>query len=191
MVTLKIQAFYKSMSCRIGSKKPTRQQAFVLVEVLVSMTILAIAGTVLMRSLMNSMEISRIVRDTTKAVFLTQVKLHEFELAYSKKAGMDLGEFEGRYTQPGASKFRWHARVETDHEHDAYVIQIWTSWGEDDRSRRRRSRWSRRSTEGFMLKTMVPTARYNEDLIFGNTPQTRERGSSRNRSRGRSRGGRR
>jgi type II secretory pathway pseudopilin PulG len=178
------RTFYKSAPRRKGR---TRTNAFVLVEVLVSMTILAIAGTVLIRSLMNSIAVSRIVRDTTKAVFLTQAKLHELEMVYSGKANVDLGIFEGRYEQPGASDFRWRARIEADNTHGAYVIQLWTTYGEDDRSQRRRSRWSRRSTGGFMLMTMVPTARYNEDLIQGIGPTMREKGTSRNRGRGGSR----
>ncbi len=178
-------------SVRISQEPNPGSRAFVLIEVLVSMTILAIAGTVLMRTLMNCVDITGVVRDTTKAIFLTQEKLHWFEMQCWGKAATDLGYYEGSYDQPGASDFRWHAQVDLDQEHDAYVIKVWTTWGEEDRSRRRRSRWSRQEVDGFMLKTIVPTARYNEDLVNGLTPVMRERGTNRGRSRGRGRSQRR
>jgi len=160
------------------SQRLERVQAFVLIEVVLSMTILAIAGTVLMRSLMNSMDATRIVRDTAKAVFLAQDKMHEFELKYSNKVAAELGEFRGIFEQPGASKFYWRAIVERDRDRDAYVITVWTNWGEETTKHRHRlARYAEPS--GFMVRTLVPVGRINEDLVRGMKITPRERGNSR------------
>ncbi|MEW6237593.1 MAG: type II secretion system protein [Candidatus Omnitrophota bacterium] len=158
----------------------TRRKAFVMLEVLMAMTILSIAGTVLMRSLLNSVEASKVVRDTTKAIYLTQGKLHEFELKYSGKAEPPLGEFRGTYTEPGASKFQWKAYVELDRMREAYVITVSTTWGDEGGGARYRRSRRNQESEQFMLKSMVWRARYNEDLVFGIQPRTREANASRN-----------
>ncbi|MBD3265356.1 prepilin-type N-terminal cleavage/methylation domain-containing protein, partial [bacterium] len=80
-------------------------RGFVLLEVLLSMTILAISGGILVRTLMTAMDASRTTRDVTKAVMLTKIKLHEFEMAYNNKANDVYGEFRGNYNQEGAAKF--------------------------------------------------------------------------------------
>lgn len=156
---------------------------YILLEVLVGMTIFAIAGGVLIRSLMNAFDATRILRDTTKALYLTKVMLNDLELRYNRRAEVRLGEFEGNYPYPGTQKFRWHARIESDTKKDAYVITVRTTWDDEDRSpRRRRGRWRGEETGGVTLKSMVMTARYNENLIlgFGGKPQVDRRGGSRN-----------
>ncbi|MBI1388790.1 MAG: hypothetical protein GC154_10125 [bacterium] len=163
--------------------KTRGREAYVLVEVLAAMTILAIAGTVLMRSLQNAMDATMTVRKITKAIYLTETKLNEFKISYNHKAGADLGEFRGRYSQPGASEFQWTAWVENNREYDAYVITVTTTWG-DQGVRRRRGRYRNDASQGFMLKTMVPKARINDELLFGGG---HEIGSRRRESRGTSR----
>lgn len=165
----------------------SRLNGFVMLEVLMAMTILAIAGTYLMRSLTNSIEASKMIKDTTKAIYLTQAKLHDLELQYTNRADPLLGELRGQYQQPGASKFSWIANVEIDRVHDAYVITVWTIWG-DENPYRRISRRYRDRSDRFMLKTMVPRARFNEDLVMGIKPTQRQSDQLRN---SRRRGGRR
>jgi Tfp pilus assembly protein PilV len=147
----------------------------VLLEVLLSMTILSICGTVLMRTIMTTLEASKVARDVTKAIYLSKIKLHEFEMAYARKANYNLGEFRGDYTQEGASQFYWVANVEYNQEYDAFVITVQTLWGDQKRSRRPR-RYSD-SDAGVRLKSMVPTVRYNEVLESGGVPGKRPRGS--------------
>jgi uncharacterized membrane protein YgcG len=159
------------MNTRNAMKK--RRRAFVLVEVLLSMTILAICGGTLMRSIMYSMEVTRVSRDITKAIYLTKIKLHEFEMDYANKFNDYLGEFRGRYEQPGAAQFRWVAFVDYSTTHAAYIITVQTLWGEE--KYRKRYRRFRDTNAGFTLKTMVPQARYNEDLQFGQPPTKRLR----------------
>ena len=55
-------------------------KAFVLVEVLLSMTVLAIAGSALLRSIQNSINAARKARETSKMVFLAKSKIHEYRL---------------------------------------------------------------------------------------------------------------
>ncbi|HQH70736.1 MAG TPA: hypothetical protein PK360_01520 [bacterium] len=152
--------------------------AFALIEILLSMTLLAITGTVLMRAISNAVDYTRDMRDLTKTIYLTQLKLHEFELAYNRRANMRMGDFEGRFTQPGAEDFRWNARVEYDRRADAYVITVRTISSEQSQTMKRNRRWRSRNFDegGFVLKSMVLTARYNEQLIQGGTPQVRRRG---------------
>lgn len=166
-----------------------------MVEILAAMTILAIAGSVLMRSLQNAVAASSTVQDITKAIYLTEAKLNEFKLAVDRRYAPELGEFRGGFTQPGAGKFQWTAWVEHDRELDAYVITVQTTWGDQAVVRRRRN-YRSGIDGGFVLKTMVPRARINEELMFGGAPQVDRRGESRNsrgqggsRGRGGSRGG--
>ncbi len=164
--------------------------AFVMLEVLMSMTILAIAGTVLMRSIMNSMNASKMVHQTTKAVYLTQAKLHEFELSYhgQMREEASTGEFRGNYRPMGEPNFNWVATVEADPRRKAYIIEVWTIWGEEQRGRGRRYRSYNNRSDSFKLKTLVPMGSYNEDLVFGTQPG--RRGNSRQQG-SRSRRGRR
>ncbi len=163
------------------------ERAYVLIEVLAAMTILAISGSVLMRSLQNAMGATRSVQDITKAIYLTEAKLNELKTIYNSKFNPELGEFRGAYTQPGAGKFNWTAWVEHDRKLDAYVITVSTSWGDD--AYRRRRRRAKDVEGGFVLKSMVPRARINEELILGGAPSV---GSRRSTDAGRSsqRGGR-
>ncbi|NPU97185.1 MAG: type II secretion system protein [Candidatus Omnitrophica bacterium] len=153
-------------------------RAFALIEVLLSMTLLAITGTVLMRSISNAVDYTRDMRDLTKMIYLTQLKLHEFELAYNRRANMQLGDFEGRFTQPGAEHFHWYARVEYDRRADAYLITVRTISDEQSQPLRRNRRWRSRNFDegGFVLRSMVLTARFNEELVRGGNPQVRRRG---------------
>ncbi|MGC9328617.1 MAG: hypothetical protein ACP5I1_13355, partial [Candidatus Hinthialibacter sp.] len=112
---------------------------------------------------------------------------------YTRRADVQLGEFEGNYPYPGAYQFRWYADIEYDRDKDAYIITVRTKWEEDQSSRRRRGRWQGRDSGGVMLKSMVLTARYNEELVlgFGGEPNVGRRGEDRSQgSRGGQRGGR-
>ncbi len=165
---------------------------YLLIEVLVAMTIFAIAGSVLLRSLISSIEAAKTLRDTTKAIYLTKYMLHDLELRYTRKDNVELGEFDGNFPQPGTNKFRWHAIIEYNKDNDAYIITVRTTWDEEDQyGRRRRGRWRRNNSGGFMLKTMVLTARYNEELVMGGgmggQPQIQKRGNARNQSGGKRR----
>ncbi len=140
-----------------------------LVEVLLSMTILAIAGTMVMRSFQNAIEYTKNVRDLSKVVFLTQSKLHEIEMLYDRKPVQDvnLGFMEGRFVQPGSEEYVWRAQVDIDDDGVMYLISVWVQHEDDVRSTRRVRRSRRSDMYGFMLKTMVPAARINEMLIMG------------------------
>jgi len=164
------------------------ERAYVLIEVLAAMTILAISGTVLMRSLQNAMSATRSVQDITKAIYLTEAKLNEFKAIYNSKFNPELGEFRGNYSQPGSAKFTWTAWVEHDRKLDAYVITVSTTWG--DGATRRRRRRSRDIEGGFVLKSMVPRARINDELILGGVPSVGSRRSSDSAGRGSQRGSR-
>ncbi|MBN2328053.1 MAG: prepilin-type N-terminal cleavage/methylation domain-containing protein [Candidatus Omnitrophica bacterium] len=180
--------FSKSPRVRRGDS------GYILIEVLVAMTIFAITGGVLIHSLMNAFEATRTLRDMTKALYLTKVMLHDLEIRYTRRADVQLGEFEGNYPYPGSYKFRWYADIEYDRDKDAYIISVRTKWEDDQSSRRRRGRWQGRDSGGVMLKTMVLTARYNEELVlgFGGEPNIGRRGEDRSQGRqGGQRGGQR
>lgn len=148
-------------------------KAFVLVEVLLSMTVLAIAGTSLLRSIQNSINASRKARDTAKLIFLAKSKLHEYEMRYSFKPLADLGAFNGRFDSAGLRDYAWTAHVDYNSKHDAYFITVWVN---QDQSLQ--NNWySRRNPEGIKLVSMVPTARFNEFITKGY--QTTRRGGGR------------
>lgn len=138
-------------------------KAFVLVEVLLSMTVLAIAGTSLLRSIQNSINASRKARDTAKMIFLCKSKLHEYEMMYSFKPLADLGTFNGKFDSAGLREYSWIAQVDYSKKHDAYFITVWVN-----QDQTKQSNWySRRNPEGFKLVSMVPTSRYNEFIAKG------------------------
>ncbi len=167
------------------------RNGYILIEVLVAMTIFAISGGVLMHSLMSAFEATKTLRDMTKAIFLTQTMLHELELRYARRAEVQLGDFDGYYPYAGTAKFRWHSRIEYDKKKDAYVITVRTTWENATQSRRRRGRWQGEESGGITLKSMVLTARYNENLAYGfgtgggGRPEVRKRGESGNQQGGR------
>ncbi len=177
--------------CRSAGRDANRR-AYILIEVLMAMTILALAGTVLIRALTQAVNATSMVRDVSKSIYLTKLKLHEIELAYSRRDNVELGEFSDRFRQPGAEKYRWHALIEYDRDRDAYIITVQTTWDEENtRQARRRRRWSSRRRGGdsnaFQLKSMVMTARYNESLPLGMSVDKRQRGQGRYQGGGRRR----
>ncbi len=155
-------------------------KAFVLVEVLLSMTILAVAGTGLLRSIQNSINAARKARETSKLIFLAKSKIHEYEMMYSFKPLADLGTFSGKFDESGLRDFIWTAKVDYSKDHDAYLIAVWVQ-----KEQQLRSNWyNRRNPEGFKLISMVPTARYNDFVVNGYQPTmrgSRSRGGSRQR----------
>lgn len=167
-----------------------KRRGYVLIEVLLAMTILSITGGALIRSLQNSVEASRKMRDLTKAIYLTQGKLHELKLNYFRRFEPPLGEFRGEYEAPGTEKYYWVAVVERDRQMDAFIITVWTHWSAHV-NHNARGRYQDFQDSSYMLRTMVPTARFNENLIFGNQPQQRfQRERERGRNRGQERGSR-
>ncbi len=180
------------------ARRRMRQEGFALVEALLSLTILAIAGTVLMRSFQNGMETSGRVRDIAKVVHLTEKKLHELELEYDGVPVRDarVGELRGTYTEDEVHDFVWRANVELDDDYEAYVITVTTLPLNSRTGLRRQRSYRDDSYDGFTLKTIVPAARINEILLFGGQPsrrgeQERGRGSSRDRRGNRDSRGRR
>ena len=155
------------MDTWITPKRVKTSSGFVLVEVLLSMTILVITGTALLRSIQNSIGAARHARDIAKEVFLANVKLHEYEVTYYEKPMAPLGQFEGRYDIPGAEDFHWTAVVDHDPTRDAYVITVWSAKDSRNPITTRRGRRMSAGPDGFMLRTLVPTARYNEYLVRG------------------------
>lgn len=155
------------------AKRPPRRAGFVLVEVLLSMTILAIAGTSLLRSIQNSVDASRKARVTAKEVFLAKAKLHEYELAYTNKPLGDLGRFDGNFGDRGESEYVWQAEVGHDRNRDAYVITVWVNKREPAGRAAGFDRRQYRGNPGFMLRTLAPVARYNELIMRGYAPGMR------------------
>jgi type II secretory pathway pseudopilin PulG len=172
-----------TIPCGTGVKGKRSGRGYILLEVLVAMTIFAIAGGVLIRSFLNANNATRTLRDMTKAIYLTKIMLNDLELRYNRRAEVQLGEFDGNYPYPGTSKFHWFANIEKDTQRDAYIISVRTTWDDQTSSRRRRGRWrGGDAAGGITLKTMVMTARYNEDLMlgFGGAPKIEKRGGSQN-----------
>lgn len=149
-------------------------KAFVLVEVLLSMTVLAVAGTALLRSIQNSINASRKARDTAKLIFLAKSKVHEYEMLYSFKPlpVADLGTFSEKMNHDGLRDYIWTVNVDYNQNHDAYFITVWVS-----REQNAQQNWyNRRNPEGFKLVSMVPTGRFNEYIQNGYQSTKRGRG---------------
>jgi len=182
------------MTRKLLSPQSENAKGFALIEVLLSLTILAIAGTTIMRSFQNGVRITGEIRDMSKIVFLTEAKLHELELEYEKKhiQSVTLGELRGNFNNvPGAEGFVWRAFVELDPEFEAFLIRVQAIPADQAMQSGSRRNYRRNEMQGFWLKTIVPAARINTTLLFGEEPQMRDgaRGGDRRGGRG-SRGSR-
>ena len=63
------------------------RNAFVLMEVLVSVAILAVGVTVLLQSIVSSLESNRLAREYSRAIFLAESKMWEYEQKYAYQKG--------------------------------------------------------------------------------------------------------
>lgn len=128
--------------------------AFVLLEVLVSMTILAIAGTALLHCLKTSIQAERIIKRRSQAMFLTQSKILDLEFLYYNVESRGRKQ-RGDYRESGFPGFWWEASIDVDRDRWAYVITVTTFWEQYNKER------------SFSMTSLAPQPRYDTRLAGG------------------------
>jgi len=99
---------------RDGYSKPsTSESGFSLLEVMISVAIMAIALVVLTRTVTGDVRATYHSRMVTAATFLARTKISSLEqnileIGFSEMEGED----EGDFTEEGFSRFKWYAAVE-------------------------------------------------------------------------------
>lgn len=128
-----------------------KRNGFLLMEVLVSVAILAVAMTVLLESILNSIAATQLSRQRTKAAYLAQAKMWEMEdLLYWKS---DPGFFDARGDFEDAdSDYGWEIEVDSDEDLAEHVVTVRITW-----SHRKKKRI-------FELVTVIPMDRQERYL---------------------------
>jgi len=78
--------------------KPSTQLGFTLLEILVAISILGVALTVIMQQFSAGLRIGHTSRTYTTATAYAKQKLEEFQLAEEMEEGAEAGDFDDGYT---------------------------------------------------------------------------------------------
>jgi prepilin-type N-terminal cleavage/methylation domain-containing protein len=140
------------MSARSHRLRRRKARAgFVLMEVLVSVAILAVGVTVLLESIINSLDASVLTQQRSRAVFLAETMMWQLESRYAfqreMSTGPDYGEFDSPFQQ-----FSWETEVEYDDDAVEYQLKVTIFFDHAD------------IRKEFALETVVPMRRDDSDL---------------------------
>ena len=139
------------MRCKRCSISP----GFVLLEVLVSMTILAIAGTSLIHCFKSSIQAEKIIKRRSRTLYLTQSKILDLEFEFYNVELRGGAKLRGDYRSQGYPGYWWEAEIEPDRDRWAYIIKVTTFWRQYGRER------------SFAMTSLVPRPRYDRRLLRG------------------------
>ena len=118
------------MSTQNSKTTHTYIHGFTLIEILVSLTILAIALPPLLRAFSLAGNQSASSENETTAVNLLKYKMAEIEMAgYPEGTGEDEGEFGE------SSRFRWTSRIEEADTEGLLLISVTVNWLERSRDK--------------------------------------------------------
>ncbi len=140
-------------SCSSRRAYSTAQDGYLLIEVVLAMTILAVSGTVIIQSMRMCIDYSRAAERYSTALYLTQIRLLELELQYTNKYDGRQGSDNGRYDDYGQPEYWWESDVEFDSDRLAYTLKVTTFW------------WYKNQKTEFSMETIAPAARIRRDLL--------------------------
>jgi len=126
-------------------------RGFVLMEVLVSVTILAVGVTVLLQSITNSLDANRLTREYTKAIFLAQKQLWKLEQQYAYEEEQPTGTTQGEFRVP-FQDYAWKQTIRSVERQVEYQLKVTISW------------MHRNKEMQYSLETIVPMRRNERDL---------------------------
>ncbi|MBE7560699.1 hypothetical protein HS125_17865 [bacterium] len=117
-----------------------RARGFMLAEVLIAMTILATGVTVLLMSIINSVNLSRDTRDRSTAVFLAERIMWRLEEATDLADNKDVPDREaGDFELPQFSRFRWESEKKENRKTASYELRVTVYWVRSDRDKAEKS----------------------------------------------------
>lgn len=128
-------------------------RAYVLLEVLLAMTIMAVSGAVIVQSMRLCLDHSLVAEGYTAAFYLTQSRMLELEMEHRGAMDAPLGRDAGNFEYLGRKEFLWESFVEYDRDRGAYHLKVTTYWPHKG------------STLKFGLETLVEAGRINKDLL--------------------------
>lgn len=124
---------------------------FVLMEVLVSVAILVVGVTVLLQSILSSLDANRMTQEYTQAIFLAESRMWAMERKYAYHEDQPTGETYGDFDPPFQA-YRWKSDIEADDRTAEYRITLSVTWMHRERELQ------------YSLETVVPMRRAQEDL---------------------------
>jgi len=134
-------------------KAPAR--GFLLIEVLVATTLLAVGVTAALDAIFRCLEATKETRMYTKAVFLAQKQMSEMETEISFNDDFDVptsGDFDDE------PNYRWQVRVEEDEDFWTRRIAVSVIWARNPDDIYDDERYT-----VYRVVTEVPMPRYPED----------------------------
>jgi general secretion pathway protein I len=97
----------------VGARRPSGEAGFSLLEVMVSLAILAIALVTLTRTVTGDVRATHHARKVTAATFLARTKISALEQNILEVGFSEMeGEDDGDFTDEGFPHFKWYAAVE-------------------------------------------------------------------------------
>ena len=120
-------------------------------EVLVSVTIMVVGVTVLLQSIINCLDANRTTQEFTRAIFLAESKLWEFERKYAFHREKSTGESTGEFKHP-FHDFSWKSDIDGDESEVEYRIKVTIYW------------IHRGKEQQYSVATLVPMKRDEKDL---------------------------
>jgi Tfp pilus assembly protein PilV len=134
-------------------KKLTR--GFMLIEVLVATTLLAVGVTAALHAIFNSLRATSETRMYTQAVFLAQKVMSDLEVGAAFNDDYDVPRSG---TFPEAPAFRWQAYAERTDDFWTRRIAVTVVWAGNARDL-----YDNTKTNYYRVVTEVPRPRYPED----------------------------
>lgn len=129
------------------------RDGFLLMEVLISVMILAVAMSVLIESIRNSISTTQLSGERTKAAYLAQQKMWEMEDLLYWKSGVGGYQRQDTFDNPNAD-FEWEVDVEDDEDLSEHIVTVRVTW-EHGRGREK----------SYELVTVVPMDRDSEKYL--------------------------
>ncbi len=142
-----------ALKVSLPDKRRRGGKGYVLLEVLLAMTIMAVSGAVIVQSMRLCLEHSLVAEGYTAALYLTQSRMLELEMEHSGALDAPLGRDAGTFEYLGRKEFLWESFVEYDRDRGAYHLKVTTYWPHKG------------STLRFGLETLIPVGRVNKDLL--------------------------
>ncbi|HQL63612.1 MAG TPA: type II secretion system protein [bacterium] len=136
-----------------GQNRCSDRTGFVLLEVLVSMTILAVAGTALIQCFQACIDAQKRIKQRSQAIYLTQSRILDMEFLYYGMESVRRAQHHGDYRDLGFPNMWWEASVKVDRKRYAHEITVTTSWEQTNK------------TYSYSMTTLVPLPRYDDRLV--------------------------
>ncbi len=108
----------KSKTCRSG------QQGFTLLEIIVALTIAAIALPALLQAFSQGTKNQSLIENKTTALYLLKLKMGEIEMLGEIETGSEDGEFGSN------SRFQWTSDIVESDTDGLYEVTVTVNWQE-------------------------------------------------------------